>query len=168
MKCQCGSGSHAADCPEFAGLRGIDDKRRLLGFFGAKGQKNLVLRVVDIVEMSPAAQSSAMGMVALCQQIPTFPPGNDWKRWWLSQFPSGYVVLPIEKLLDPLPLAEVAKIQQVVAEYRNVRQGKGSPCRKDPCDKCGGRGCDQCDDGVVFTFLEMDEAEIALARGDAA
>lgn len=167
MSCTCGGAPHKSSCPEFEGIRGIDNKRRLLGFFAASGHRNLVLRVIDILDLSFKSQNVILGMLALAHQIPPDPPQEDWRRWWLLTFPTGYVVIPIVDLLGPIPLEEVATIQQVIAEYRNVRQGKGSPCRTDVCGACGGGGCDQCDGGKVYVFLEMDATEQELARGEA-
>lgn len=165
MACKCGKSPHDPSCPEFVGVRGIDDKRRLLGFFAQKGHHNLVLRVVDVLELHPETQAKLIGMTAINREGGlTGPiPGDDLKRWWLNQYPAGYIVIPIDKLLEPLPLAEVEVVQQVIAEYRNVRVGKGSPSRKEMCPKCAGNGCKDCDGGSIYVFLEMSDEEIELA-----
>jgi len=165
MACNCGKDPHEPTCPEFSGVRGMDDKRRLLGFFAQKGHHNLVLRVVDVLDLADQTQANLIGMVAINRDggLPEVP-GGDLKGWWLQQYPGGYITIPINKLLEPLPLKEVAVVQQVVAEYRDVRMGKGSPSRKDLCVKCHGKGCSDCHEGYVYTFLEMDEYEVELAK----
>lgn len=172
--CNCEQDPHLPTCPLFKGIRGIDSKRRLLGFFGAKGHHNLVLRIVDVLEMRPGSQALIAGMVAINRGLTDTQPlaGSSLKGWLLHQFPDGHIVLPIDRLLEPLPLREVEKIQVLTAEYHNVRLGKGSPSKTEPCPECGGTGfgrgedgkCEHCDgSGRIVTFLEMSDEEIALA-----
>lgn len=159
--CNCGQDPHLPTCPRVVGARGIDDKRRLLGFFAQKGHHNLVLRIVDVLEMRNLARVA--GMVAITREVAVCPADNV-KGWLLEQFPDGYITIPIDRLLDPIALKDVAQIQEVVAEYRDIRMGKGEPSRKEMCPKCAGLGCDNCHEGSIFIFLEMSDEEIALAR----
>ena len=168
MTCTCGQGPnhHLPTCPQFKGVRGIDSKRRLLAFFAQKEFHNLILRIVDVMELRGEQLVRVVGMV---QQIEggSFEAvsSTTLKQWFLRRFPDGFIALPIDKLLEPLTLRQVEDIQQVVAEYREVRLRKGWPARTDKHAKCGGAGCRDCDNtGVIITFLEMDPDEIERAR----
>jgi hypothetical protein len=154
-------------------IRGLDDKRRLLRFFAAKNHRNLVLRVVDILEMRNDRQDYLIRAVErLHGPLPApEPAGDGWrKKWLLRKAPTGWVLLDIDTLLEPLELAQVEELQQVLHEYRAVRLEKGEPNRVDDCEKCRGTGrvagniCKTCDgDGQIITFLEMSPEEIEMA-----
>jgi len=152
-------------------IRGIDDKRRLLAFFGAKEHKNLVLRVVDVLELSNKEQDYLLGLfVPDCFEAAV---KDGWrKRVMLEKFPAGWIVLPIDATLEPMELADVAQLQAVVYHYADIRRQKGEPNRIEDCVKCRGKGrrvgglCKDCQgDGKVITFIEMSEEERKLAHG---
>lgn len=164
FKCTCGEELHHPTCPLFRGVRGIDNKRRLLGFFAARGHRNLVLRMVDVLEMPIMSQIAVVGLAQ--QSLGVIEAVDAIKSWVLRKFPSGYIVLPIDKLLEPMELREIEKIQQLISEYRDVRMGKGEPSRREMCPKCAGAGCANCDNtGSITIFLEMSAEEIDMSRG---
>jgi hypothetical protein len=163
-------------CPQFVGIRGMDSKRRLLGFFGAKNHKNLVLRVVDVLELRIESLFEVVKWVCVSREVAIFTDAGrgSMKTAFLRQYPNGFITLPIEPLIDPMTLKEVEVVQQVIAEYRNIRLGKGEPSRTDLCKECGGTGfglgpegkCENCDGtGKIVTFLEMSDEETKLAEG---
>lgn len=151
-------------------IRGIDDKRRLLEFFGAKEHRNLVLRIVDVLELPNDQVDHLIHLVGK----PAMLAGQDgWrKRHLLNEFPAGWIVLPLDALLEPMELEDVQKLQSVVYQYADIRRQKGEPNRVEPCPRCRGQGrfagslCKDCQgDGKVITFVEMSEDEKELARG---
>jgi hypothetical protein len=148
-------------------LRGIDDAARLLGFFGKKGHLNLVLRVVDVLELIQDDLHWVINVAASYgHRGDTQRLGDGWeKRWLLSKFPSGWVVLPIEQLFASLKFRGLERLQSVIFAYRGIRMAKGEPHRKELCYKCSGAGCRICDGfGEITTYLEMSEEEILLAK----
>lgn len=142
---------------------GIDDKKKLLAFFGAKQHKNLVLRVVDVLDLGNEAQEFLKRLVF------AFFGGVNWegspKQVFLHYYTAGYMVLPFEAALLPLSLAEIQTLQGVVYGYRDIRRSKGYPMRVDKC-ACGGRKrCEKCCGvGEIVTFLEMSDEERSLAE----
>jgi len=166
--------------------RGLDSKQRLLNFFSAKRHKNVVLRVVDLLDMRNEDLAVLLRYIAA---VALFDPAktremvvqevdrglaqeNAWRKQWLTRnFPSGWVVLSIDALLEPLDLVGVERLQQALYEYRNVRYSKGEPNRIETCPACekgrtpNGRKCERCDGaGIEMTFLEMSSDEVRLAE----
>lgn len=165
-------------------LRGIDDKRRLLGFFAAKKHVNLVLRVADVLELRNEQQDFLIN--AAVTDNPEINAvehlaegkGPGWrKQWLLTEFPNGYWVRPFDQLLERMSLENVQALQAIVYAYADIRRQKGEPCRIDTCEKCKGIGrgsrtfkdgtarpCKDCDGGQVITFIEMSPIEQELAQ----
>jgi len=74
--------------------------------------------------------------------------------------------VPFERLLEAeIPI--IRELQQILTVYRDVRRGKGEPCRIDPCE-CKGNllaGCKKCEGrGLITTYLEMAPEERQLAE----
>jgi hypothetical protein len=154
-------------------IPGLDSKERLLKFFEAKGHLNLVLRVVDMLDMRITSLDYLLHQVSRMVQANVadgMEQTDGWrKRWLLHQFPSGWVVIPIKAVLEPMDLAECEKLQQALHEYRAVRMEKGEPHTIRPCEKClgrqSGRVCGYCGgEGQTITFEEMSEWETTAAR----
>jgi len=157
------------------------DKRRLIAWFGAKEHKNLVLRVVDVLELSNDAQDFVIQLVRSMNG-----KGSDkhfvsdgWRKsWLLHYFPNGWVVLSIDELLKPMEFEVLKELQAVLFAYTRIRQEKGEPNRIDACVRCNGTGyrgvtastghCKHCEgEGHIITFIEMSSEEKALAEGRA-
>lgn len=166
------------DKPKPPVVRGLDDKRRLLRFFAAKNHRNLVLRVVDMLEMRTDELDHLIKTVVIGAlgkpEWPNIMMPMSPKQYLLKWFPGGWVVCPFEDLLNPLDLPAVERLQQSLSEYRAVRYEKGEPNKSEPCQTCQGSGrhagrtCKGCEgDGLVYTFLEMSEDEARLAEGGA-
>ena len=157
-------------------IRGLDSKDRLLRFFAAKKHNNIPLRVVDILEMRNEEQdylARATFKALLPERLLDDARVNETrKQWWLRHFPTGWVVLPIDKTLEPMTMEQVQRFQQCMYEYKQVRQHKGEPNRIEDCGHCkgtgraGGKECDHCGgEGMSITFLEMSPEEQTLAEG---
>lgn len=169
--------------------RGIDSVARLRAFFQAKGHKNLVLRVVDILDM-PQASQAALRIWLAAATVLTIDYSEQslrqLKQWFVAIYPTGYIVVPWKAIGDDLK--ELELLQQLLAEYRSVRLGKGEPSEKKPCPTCGGSGgkthvshgaggpmlhgnkgqCPDCEGlGWYRVFVEMSEEERKLAEGGA-
>lgn len=156
----------------------IDDKRYLLKFFAAKEHRNLVLRIVDVLELRNDYQDWLIDRCCLGMPMPRDETrdareASGWrKRILLQTFPGGNIVLPLEELLGPMEMTEVVMLQEICMAYHGIRQEKGEPSRVDPCGKCNGKGrnygqkCKDCDGGgKIITFLEMSDEERRLAMG---
>jgi hypothetical protein len=159
-------------------IRGIDDKRRLLAFFSAKEHKNLVLRVVDVLELRNDEQDYLIrlcghGMQSATDEVIDMRNKSGWrKKELLLKYPNGWIVLPLDDLLDPMGMDEIAKLQAVIYHYADIRRQKGEPHRVEDCARCGGSGrlasreCKFCaGSGRVYTFIEMSDEEKELAHG---
>lgn len=145
-------------------IPGLDKKERLVAFFEARGQHNLVLRVVDMLDMRVTQLDYLIGLIADRTQVPPILETQTRKVWLQFHYPDGYVILPIVRVLDPMDLHDVEKLQQALFEYRSARMHKGEPHRIDECDKCNGRGCTVCGgEGQTITFVEMSEWEMNAA-----
>lgn len=156
--------------------RGIDDPKRLVAFFDCKSHRNLVLRVVDVLELRNDLQDFLIGLVAEGDAVVerlTAEQANGWRKQWLTrQYPTGYVVMPIKGIIDRIGLEATKVLQELVYAYADIRRQKGEPCRVAKCSQCRGSGrfadrrCQQCDgEGQIITFIEMSDEEKALAEG---
>jgi hypothetical protein len=153
-----------AEAPKEEVARGIDDKRKLLGFFAAKGHRNLVLRVADLRDLPEPAQYTLITFLSKWGGLAR--PAIEKQPWWFFLYHAfdGYVSVPFDKLLEA-PLERLEELQQAMMLYRDVRRGKGEPSRIEAC-KCKGFGrCKECDGtGRIVTFVEMSDEERALAE----
>lgn len=158
-------------------LRGIDDARRLLGFFAAKNHHNLVLRVADVLEMRNDLQDRVAFWRILRDGDQDQMSSGIWytprtrKLWFNRIFPSGWIVLPFRPWLESRSMDYLVLVQEVIYAYADIRRQKGEPCRIDTCAKCGGSGrlsgrrCQECNgEGRIITFIEMSDEEIELAE----
>ena len=153
--------------PEPIKRPGMDSTERLMKFFRAKGQANVVMRCVDCHELTRNSREQLQVLLVMMGLAPSSGQAaanliNDPKGYLLRLFPNGWIILPMAKL-EKLGLADLEQLQVVVHDYKNIRLEKGEPHRVDTCEKCGGKGCKQCDEGKVITFLEVSEEEAALA-----
>jgi hypothetical protein len=154
----------------------IGDKRKLLEFFAAKEHRNLVLRIVDVLELRNDHQDWLIRATAQIRKarMPVAKEGTGWRKSWLLRlFPGGHITLPFEELLGLLDMEAAKLLQEICYAYQGVRLSKGEPSRVESCDKCSGAGlvhgqkCKQCDGGgLTTTFLEMSDEERYLARGE--
>jgi hypothetical protein len=151
--------------------RGLDSKEKLLAFFKAKGHRNLVLRNVDLHDLSKNGRVLLLKLVhqTLGFDVPAGAEDN-LKSQLLEWFPLGYVIIPMEKL-DGLELADLEHVQVVTYEYKNIRLEKGVPHKVETCEACKGRGkigareCKEClGEGRIITFLEVSDEETELAE----
>jgi hypothetical protein len=151
------------------------DKRKLLGWLAATEHKNLVLRIVDVLELRNDHQDWLIDLAGHVIARGGWVLTDDgWrKRWLLRHFPNGWIVLPFDKVLPPLDMDGIKKLQEIVFAYRGIRLEKGEPNKVEPCDKCGGtckvagRACRHCGgDGQIITFIETSDEERALMRGE--
>ena len=149
-------------------LRGIDQKTRLAAFFKAKNHRNLVLRVVDLIRLIQDDQQWMIHFLVKCLSYSeATPQGDNWrKQWFKRNFPTGYIVIPVDAVLQHYSLQELARLQQIVHAVAELRFSDGAITRRETCEKCQGTGCSWCGQtGVVETFLEVDATEQALAEG---
>lgn len=156
-------------------ILGVDDKRRLLKFFEVKNHVNLVLRVVDVIELRNDQQNTLIKLIARVLDVES-PTSSSWaserygwrKHWLLQQCPTGYIVLPLRDVLEPMSLEEIGSLQAIIYHYADIRRQKGEPHRVETCPHCASSAgkCEYCgDSGQVITFLEMSAEEIKLAEG---
>jgi len=144
-------------------MKGIDDRKHLFEFFRAKGHRNLVLRVADVIELKPGDQKR------LCELVYTSAAVEDARSFLIERgaFWDGHLVIPFDQLdVTEVPLEKLLELQAIVYSYLNVRRGKGEPSRVDPC-RCGGKvaGCKECGGtGATRTFLEVSEEEQRLGE----
>jgi len=148
--------------PDTIAVPGIEDKRKLLGFFAAKGHHRLVLRVADLRELPLPAQHTLVGLFRTYGEL---EGGDEDPLQFFSRHSlDGYVVAPFEKLLQA-EMRALLELQQVLYLYREVRRGKGEPSRVESCEECRGTGCKKCGgNGLITTFLEMAPEERRLAE----
>ncbi len=148
-------------------IRGIDDKRKLLGFFAAKHHHNLVLRVCDLIELPLPSQAELVTLLRVYGGLDPYDAGREPRDFFLHHSMDGYLVVPFAKLLEAdLPVLQ--EVQQILYEYRDVRQGKGEPSRMEICE-CEGHPlfgrCTKCDgSGKVIVYVEMSDDEKKLAE----
>lgn len=148
-------------------LRGIDDLRRLKLFFARKGHKNLVLRIADVTEALSPDQANLLAELLRLQIFSDGQYAPPWDyRSLLRLFPSGYLVLPLDRVLEGLELAQVEQLQQLIAVYYDYRARTGAVITTDPCPLCRGKGCRACmGQGKITVVLEMSQEEAEMARG---
>ena len=149
---------------EITAVPGIEDKRKLLGFFAAKGHHNLVLRIADLRELPMPIQFSLVGMFRVYGGLEWSAGDREPVQFFQRNGLDGYVLVPFEKLLRA-EMIIIRELQYILTVYRDVRRGKGEPSRVDPCE-CGGKGsCRKCESrGLITTFLEMAPEERVLAE----
>jgi len=168
-------------------IRGLDSPQRLLAFFKAKGQTNLVLRVVDMLDMRNVDLQTLITEVVI-RGAGTPPPAKifSYKGYLTFHFPLGYVVAPMAALLEDRTLVELEFLQAALAEYKSVRYHKGEPTLRGECLEClglppgqpmpgsitaltpNGVQCRDCNGArETITWLELDATEMALAMGSA-
>lgn len=131
-------------------IPGIESKARLLAFFEAKKQKNLVLRVQDVLQLRwtdvdwlyQALWPEENGSVPLTTRK------QQWQRKINSSI--GCVAVPIASVIENLDFQEMERLQQILTLYRQIRIESGFPVRAD---------------GDVLVFLELSEGEQQLAEG---
>lgn len=158
------------------GIGVMATRRGLLKFFGAKGHKNVVLRTVDVLELRNDLQDRVIEWsvnLVKHHRLSNFH-GDGWrKRWLVQHHPNGWIVIPIERLLNYYDeFADTKLIQEVVSAYTDIRRQKGEPSVVEACPKCNGLGtingvrCDECwGEGQIITVVEMSAEERALAMG---
>lgn len=153
----------------------IDDKRDLLGWLAATEHNNLVMRVVDVLELRNEHQDWLLSYVMRVKGTPVpyqaierglEKQGKTRKQFLLHEFPTGWLVLPFDKLLETMDMGCVQKLQEIIFAYRGIRLEKGEPNKIEPCDKCAGKGCKHCGgEGQIITFLETSAEERELMKG---
>jgi len=148
--------------------RGIDNAEHLFRFFAAKGHKNLVLRVADLLELRRVEQER---LIKILYGVDFNGPGSEEFRTeqvcrWLKgagYMRCGYLVIAMARL-EAFDMVALTELQQIVALYRNVRRGRGEPSELQDHTECGGRGCPMCGHtGKIRVFLEVSEEEKQLA-----
>jgi hypothetical protein len=154
-------------------IPGINSKRKLIDFFLKKNHKNLVLRIVDVMDLIQEDRNFLMYHLSQLTGIP-FSFGNKQvvKSWFLKVYPSGYVVAPVSEFLDMFDLEGIERLQSILSAYVEVRRGKAYPVREDRCSCCLGIGrlgdkseCPKCfGSGAITTFLEISDEEVLLAE----
>jgi len=148
-------------------MKGIDDRKHLFEFFRAKGHRNLVLRVADVIDLKLPDQRR------LCSLL--YGREVEDPRSFLIErgaFCDGHLVIPFDQLdAAEMPLEKLLELQAIVYSYLDVRRGKGEPSRVDPCScepaegRLGRRGCEKCGGtGATRTFLEVSEEEQRLGE----
>jgi len=151
---------------------GIEDKRKLLGFFAAKHHFNLVLRVADLKELPLPAKHMLTTILSTFGELDRGLTEKEPDEFFIRQSFDGYVIVPFEKVLQA-GMGVIRELQGILYLYKEVRMGKGEPSRVDPCE-CKGRGsktphpsggCKKCEGrGVITTYLEMAPEERQLAE----
>ena len=153
---------------------GIGNRERLIKFFQARGQRNLVLRIVDVLEQRNDYQDFLIRTIENLELIqagktgvsPTVQKGlQSRKDFFLGKWPAGWIVLPLVDYLQSMSFDDVVKLQELIYNYQNIRCEKGEPCVVEQCRSCGGQGCDGCCGmGKTTTLVEMSEEEEILSR----
>jgi hypothetical protein len=154
-------------------IRGLDSPEHLKAWMEAAGREWVVLRVADILDMSPDDQRLAIQILIEAEVAPStyLDAGPNWRPAIQRLGVNGYIKIHRDKICA-LAMDDLQVVQQWISVYRDVRLGKGEPSRTDPCEKCGGRGqlhgqkCEDCDGGgEIITFLEISDEELALMEG---
>lgn len=145
----------------------INDKRKLLGFFAAKAHRNLVLRVADLIELPLPSQAELVTLLRVYGGLAPFDAGREPRHFFLHHAFDGYLVVPFERLLQA-DIPVLAELQQILIEYREVRQSKGEPSKTEVCE-CEGHplfgGCPKCHgSGQITVYVEMSDEEKKLAE----
>lgn len=143
-------------------------REELSRWFAVSGYQNLVLRVVDLLEISQRYRDLLYRIMVADLGMPPRWDGEDFKSWFGRLYPGGYVVLSVQAIVANVPEGTLGELQQLVNAYRDYRQlHKGEPNRTESCI-CQGRKpmCKRCGgEGVIVTFLDMSDKEQELARG---
>lgn len=154
-------------------LLGLDRKERLFRFFKTKNHKNLILRVVDVLELVQDDQLYLISLLAkLRGSVCTATTANERKRYFLKVFPDGYIKFPLKWLAESVDMLALNRLQCIMFNYVAVRREKGVPFRIDVCEKCNGTGVDSAGKacfycgggGKIEIVVEMSDDEIALAE----
>jgi len=143
---------------------GIEDKRKLLGFFAAKGHHNLVLRVADLKELPLPTKYTLRNVLKAYGGMVWLDWAREPDEFFVHNSMDGYVVVPFEQVLQADMLV-IRELQHILYLYKEVRMWKGEPSRVEACE-CGGKGdCKKCDGrGTITTYLEMAPEERQLAE----
>jgi hypothetical protein len=153
----------------------IDSTKRLAAFFEAKGHRNLVLRVVDVLDLRFDHQDLIIGLAAESYAASPREEQQSRKQWMQRLAPDGYLVLPLAPLLRGIDMEIASRLQEAIYAYTQVRRYKGEPSRTDDCEPCKGTGrvsgakCGDCGgEGAVITFIEVSPEERVLAERERA
>jgi hypothetical protein len=147
-------------------IRGIEDPQYLARFFSEKGHPFFVIKISDVMDM---LQSDQIDLLHFLKQLGHSVPSNEMSlrnRIQRIGF-QGYASLSITDICNALEMKDLIKLQEWVAAYREVRQGKYEPSKIDDCD-CKGKvpKCKKCEGtGKISVLLEVSEIEEKLAQG---
>ena len=147
-------------------VRGIEDKRKLLGFFAAKNHLNLVLRMADLRDLPIAAQHTlAFILRRYCGLL--WNDAQEPVEFFMRNSFDGYLVVKFEDVLKA-EMHDIRELQHVLYLYKEVRMGKGEPSRVEPCEcvpLATTAMCQKCNGaGTTTTYLEMADEECQLAE----
>lgn len=150
-------------------VKALESPKHLYGWFTAKGYKNLVLRIADLLQV-PMAQLAVVDdilhrlNIGGAQDFSKLDPLDRIK----TCCPTGYLTIEIE-LLFSQPWCDMdllIKLQEATLTYREIRRRLGYPERVEDCDCGGAKKCRMCGGkGYTRTLLEMSEEEQLLAHG---
>jgi hypothetical protein len=150
------------------GLKALEEPNRLWDWMRAKGHKNLVLRIGDVLQLPNALMAAVdrivrelnIGLVSECAH------DLDAASRIKYACPGGYLVVSIDRLARQpwIDMPFLIDLQSAILHYREIRRGLGYPSRKEEC-KCGKRrSCRQCGGkGYTSTIVEMSDHEVLLA-----
>lgn len=126
----------------------------------ARDQRYIVLRVADVLTMRDNPRR-------ILARFASVDEGKDPNAAWKSAGAglSGYVRVGVSALAA-LDRDGLFALQAAVSEYVQGRLSRGMPVRRDACETCQGRGCNECGGrGFTETLIEMDEHETRLSQG---
>lgn len=127
----------------------------------ARDQRYIVLRVADVLTMRDNPRRILAQFASIDERT---DPREAWKSAGAEL--SGYVRVGVAALVT-LDRDGLIALQAALSEYAQGRMSRGTPVRRDTCEKCQGRGCNECGGrGFTETLIEMDEHETRLAAGE--
>jgi hypothetical protein len=149
----------------------MDDPERLRKFFRAKGHKQLVFRVADVLDMRADDQSLLIDTMARLGWA-TMPDEVPLRSKLQAAGVRGYICLSIEMACQALSLEELQALQALIYSYKETRSTKWFPSVEKPCDctdngtKIARVGCTHCSGrGMVNILVELSDEEQLLAEG---
>jgi len=149
----------------------LRDPAHLGAVFSAKQHRRIMLQMSSVEKLPQSHQQGLLEVSArishedMAHVTAEMERVGPLKALW-RRATEGYLRLPVPPLCDGrFTMEELAGLQQIVDDYRDLRIGEGATATEHRCE-CAGQvpGCRQCGGkGIVIVLDEMtsDEREMA-------